>query len=66
MRAAAQHMQPSAAISFLLLLPKRYHRVKLHTLALRACAAGRDYACALEVMMDPIGVTSVDRTGLNL
>ena len=43
-------MQPAAAISFLHLLPRRYHSVKLHNLALQVCAASRDYARALEVM----------------
>lgn len=50
MRSAASHLQPSAALSFLHVLPKRYHSIKLHNMALQVCATARDYARALEVL----------------
>jgi pentatricopeptide repeat protein len=50
MQGAALHMQPAAAVSFLRLLPRRYHNVKLYNLALQACASGRDLAHALEIL----------------
>lgn len=43
-------MQPAAAVSFLHLLPKRYHNLKLYNLALQACAYGRDLTRALEIL----------------
>ncbi|GAX74542.1 hypothetical protein CEUSTIGMA_g1991.t1 [Chlamydomonas eustigma] len=50
MTSAKHHKQPAAAVAFLRALPRKFHDIRLYNMVLQVCAAGRDYARALDVM----------------
>ena len=50
MRYVGRHKAAKAAVDFLVILPKRYHDLRLYTLALNACASARDLESSTAVL----------------